>query len=213
MGPSGDDPDDVPSPIDLRDAADARAWVASADSKRPWRAQLREAFADLLHAGPLAPKRVLELGAGPGLLAEAVLRRCPLESYTLFDFSIPMLELSRERLASFPAANFVHGDFKAPGWLETLTGPFDAVLAMQAVHEIRHKRHVPTLYQQVRSLLRPGGSLLVCDHTPPSDSPRMTALHSTVIEQHEALRAAGFVNVRTAVELRGLYLCAGEDPA
>jgi hypothetical protein len=53
----------------------------------------------------------------------------------------------------------------------------------------------------------------VCDHTPPSDSPRMTALHSTVIEQHEALRAAGFVNVRTEVELRGLYLCAGEDPA
>ena len=199
--------DDVPSPIDLRDPIDAHRWVSEADLKRPWRELVRQAIADALSAVIPPVRRVLELGAGPGLLAEVILRACPLERYTLLDFSPPMLELSRARVGANPAAEFLVADFKQPGWSRAVDGPVDAVVTMQAVHELRHKRHAAGLYREVHALLRPGGLLLVCDHVPPDDSPRATALNATEREQHVAMTSAGFSEARTLLLHRGLYLC------
>jgi SAM-dependent methyltransferase len=203
---------DVPSPIDLRDPTVANQWFAEADRKRPWRVQLRTAIAELLHADAPAPRRVLELGAGPGLLAQAILGACSLDNYTLFDFSPPMLDLARARLASDAPATFICGDFKQPGWTAQISGPFDAVVTMQAVHELRHKRHARGLYRQVRDLLRPGGLLVVCDHAPPDDSARSNALHASEAEQHAAFLSAGFADVRTHLVVQGLYVCTGRRP-
>lgn len=79
--PGGNLDGDVPSPIDLRDLRDASEWVADADLKRPWRVQLRGAFVELLRSSAPPPRRVLELGPGPGLLAETILQACTLENY------------------------------------------------------------------------------------------------------------------------------------
>jgi len=201
--------EDVPSPIDLRDPKDARQWAATAEEKRPWRPRLRETIAATLRAGATAPARVLELGPGPGWLAETILRACPVERYTLFDFSLPMLEMSRERLAGLGPVTFVHGDFRAPGWTDVLPGRFDAIVAMQSVHEIRHKRHFPGLYRQLHSLLAPGGRLLVCDHSPSPDKGRFNALCATPAEQHAAFQAAGFERLETILELERMYICSG----
>lgn len=200
---------DVPSSIDLRDPPDAQTWAAEADSKRPWRSRYRAAIVDLLLGMAPPPRRVLELGPGPGLLAEAVLGACQVESYLLFDFSSPMLEMCRQRVGGHPAVGFVQGDFTRPDWTDALAPPFDAVIAMQAVHEVRHKRHVPALYRRVRDLLRPGGLLAVCDHAPPDERARSIALFSTEREQHAALAGAGFVEIATHRSLNGMYLCAG----
>lgn len=200
--------DDVPSGIDLRVEAVAQQWAVEADVKRPWRAELRTAIAERLARHQRESLRVLELGSGPGLLAEQILLTCAVAQYTLLDFSPPMLELSRARMRLHPAATFALVDFKQPGWtLLVPGGPFDAIVAMQAVHELRHKRHAQALYEQVRGVLRPGGVLVVCDHTPPDDSERFRALHATVDEQHAALAAAGFAAVSTLCEQRGLYVC------
>ena len=127
--------EDVPSPIDLRTEADAKAWAESAEVARPWRSQLRATFAAELDRLP-AGSSVLELGAGPGFLAERVLETCTnIERYTLLDFSEPMLNMARTRLARFDAADFVQRDFKSPGWNEGL-GTYRAIVAMQAIHEI-----------------------------------------------------------------------------
>src|SRR3954465_1588460 len=98
---------DVPYGNDWDSAAEASAYGDTADKARPWRAKIRDHIADrVAMLGPHA--RVLELGSGPGLLAHRVLQRCPdLETYTLMDFSEPMLALSRTRLAACPAASFV----------------------------------------------------------------------------------------------------------
>ncbi len=205
----GDESEDIPSPIDLRDPATAHAWAGGADLKRPWREQLRDAIAETLDASSLPVRRVLELGSGPGLLAERVLRSCAVEHYTLLDFSQPMLDLSRARVGQHPAATFVLANFKHPGWTRSVEAPFDAVITMQAVHEIRHKRHILGLYRQVHEILCPDGLLLVCDHVPPDESPRSTALFATEEEQHTALVDAGFVRVKTELLLRGLYVCGG----
>ena len=58
--------------------------------------------------------KVLELGSGPGMLAEQILRRClSVRVYTLLDFSEPMLAVSREQLAEFAARlRLVRADFR-----------------------------------------------------------------------------------------------------
>jgi hypothetical protein len=102
-----------------------------------------------------------------------------------------MLSMSRTRLARFTAAQFVRGDFRLEGWCEALQPPYSAVVAMQAVHEIRHKRHVPKLYRQIRTILDPFGCILVCDHAPKDSSPRWTSLYMTPQEQIDILRLFG----------------------
>jgi hypothetical protein len=57
---------DVPSPVDFRDIAEARAWVEHTVDSRPWRPQFFEAFAKALNHHFRRPLSVLELGSGPG---------------------------------------------------------------------------------------------------------------------------------------------------
>jgi drug/metabolite transporter (DMT)-like permease/SAM-dependent methyltransferase len=208
-----DPPEDVPYTEDLQSPDGAKAWADNAERRRPARAQIRRAIGEHLEA--LAPgSRVLELGSGPGLLAEHVLSRCPqLASYTLFDFSEPMLEMSRTRVGSFAAARFVLGDFRSDDWTRHVAGPYDAVVSMQAVHEVRHTRHVPRLYQQIRGMLASGGLFLVCDRTPEDDSPRSTALFMTAQEQEQALRRAGFVDVQLVLAADALAFCTCRKPS
>jgi cyclopropane fatty-acyl-phospholipid synthase-like methyltransferase len=201
---------DVPYGNNWDSPVEAAAYGESADQARPWRAQIRDHIATRIAA--LRPgARVLELGSGPGLLAHRVLQRCPdLATYTLVDFSEAMLTLSRERLAVYPAARYVLASFKSDEWTQRLDGRFDCVVSMQAVHELRHKRHARRLYEQVGQVLAVRGLFLVCDHTPLDDSPKSTALYLTEEEQERVLADAGFVNVHVALAMHGLVLYAAE---
>ena len=201
--------EDVPYGEDWQSVAETTAWAEAADRKRPWRAQFRDAIAEQVAA--LRPgARVLELGSGPGFLAERVLQRCSqLASYTLLDFSVPMIAMSRERLAAFSAAEFVVASFKSEEWVRSVEGQFDCVVSMQAIHEIRHKRHVPKLYRQVYQVTAKPGLVLICDHTPWDDSWRWTTLFMTEEEQTGALSAAGFGDVRVALSIDRLVLYQG----
>ncbi|MGH9253002.1 MAG: class I SAM-dependent methyltransferase [Vicinamibacterales bacterium] len=208
-----DSEQDVPYTEDLQSPAGARAWADAADEKRPQRRHVRQAIADEFQA--LAPgSRVLELGSGPGLLAEHVLRDCThLGRYTLFDFSEPMLAMSRDRVGRFPSATFVLGDFRMAGWSQRVAGPYEAVISMQAVHEVRHKRHVPGLYRQVYGLLVAAGLFLMSDRVPEDESPRSTALFMTEQEHLAALTAAGFVDARLLMSGDALILFRCTKPA
>jgi ubiquinone/menaquinone biosynthesis C-methylase UbiE len=201
---------DVPYGNDWDSASEAAAYGEAADRARPWRSEIRDHIA--ARVAMLAPgARVLELGSGPGLLAHRVLQRCPnLETYTLLDFSGPMLALSRERLAAFPAASFVRASFKSEDWTHRVEDRFDCVVSMQAVHELRHKRHARRLYEEVYRVLAVPGTVLVCDHTPFDDSPKSVALYMTEQEQQQALADARFANVHVELAMNGLMLYAGE---
>jgi hypothetical protein len=143
-------------------------------------------------------------------LPSASFERCPnISGYTLLDFSLHMMAASRERLARFPAADFVMTNFKSEGWIESVAGPFDCVVSMQAIHELRHKRYAPRLYQQVHQITAPRGQLLICDHIPLDDTPKSEALYMTEQEQLAALSSAGFKHAKTAlsVDTLRLYTC------
>ena len=95
------DADDVPYGEDLQSVEGATAWVDAADRRRPERIRIRAAISERLSSLPHGA-RVLELGSGPGLLAEDVLEHCPdLAEYTLFDFSEPMLAKARTRASGW----------------------------------------------------------------------------------------------------------------
>lgn len=194
--------EDVPSPIDLRDPVTAREWADKADRTRPWRQQIRSTIA----AEVQAATRILELGSGPGQLAECILHREV--GYTCLDFSPPMHELARERCGD--RATYVLADFKQPGWSHGL-GTFDAIVTMQAVHELRHKRHAVALYREAHAI---APLLVVCDHEPMLTSKtrfteeQVRALSATAAEHHAAMREAGY-EPRTVLELEGMYVITG----
>lgn len=193
------DDDDLPYGENFHDEAEARAWADAALRKRPFRPQLFDRFAEAIASSGLAAPRVLELGSGPGFLAEHVLDRCPsIVRYTLLDFSKPMLALSEARLSRHASrVQLVQADFKSADWLTRVARPVDFVISLQAVHELRHKRHAPRLYEQIRALLAQGTELMVCDHLPESGpTERHRRLYMSTSENLTALANAGFSDAR-----------------
>lgn len=185
---------DIPSPIDLRDPADARNWEASAQS-RPGRAETFKAFHAQLAAMGRDALEVLELGSGPGFLAAYLLAGMPRLRLTLLDFSEAMQDLARARLGAMAArVTFVTRDFKSASWATGL-GSYDAVVTNQAVHELRHKRHAPVLHSQVASVLVQGGVYLVADHYCGAGGMANDQLFMSKAEQAAALRNAGYRQV------------------
>ncbi len=98
-----------------------------------------------------APARVLDLGAGTGLLSARVAEAFPGVSIELLDASEPMLDEARARLGASVAAVHV-GDMA--GALPD--GPYDAVVSALAIHHLEDpdKR---ALMGNVHARLRGGG--------------------------------------------------------
>ncbi len=198
--------EDVPSPIDLRLMADAREWEATAMSKRPWRTEFFAQFAAAIASAPIHVCRILELGSGPGFLAEHLLRKLPSVSYVALDFSPAMHQLAAERLGLLASrVQFAERSFREADWANGL-GQFECVVTNQAVHELRHKCHASALHGQVRRLLSPGGCYLVCDHFAGEGGMRNEQLYMSVREQQSALLGAGFSKVEQLLLKGGLVL-------
>ena len=197
---------DVPSPVDFRDIAEARAWVEHTVASRPWRPQFFEAFAMALNNHFRGPLSVLELGSGPGHLAKHILGRCQVTTYDALDFSPPMHTLAREHLGSAAeGVSLLLNDFRLADWSKDLAA-VDAVITMQAAHEVRHKRRLPALLAQIHRLIRGGGLLLFCDHYAEAGAPKNPELYLTKEEQPVTLARAGFHDVRLLLDRGGMAL-------
>lgn len=185
-------PDDVPSPIDLRALDDAREWERTALKVRPWRTEFFDRFASEILIHKPRVTRVLELGSGPGFLAEHVLNLIPELSYVALDFSAAMHELARARLGAHVGnVEFVERSFKADRWSEGL-GEFHCVVTNQAVHELRHKSYAAALHAEVFKALSPGGLYLMCDHFVGDNAMTNTELYMTKEEHRSVLQGCGF---------------------
>lgn len=188
---------EVASPIDLRCLDDAREWESTAMSKRPWRVEFFQAFEQILTSISVEnPIRLLELGAGPGFLAEHLLKNVTFKEYVALDFSPAMHQLAAKRLGVLSErVSFITRSFKDAQWADDL-GTFDVVVTLQAVHELRHKSYATGLHAQVRKCLVAGGSYLVCDHFSGPQGMHNNELYMSIEEQKQALEAAGFNPVK-----------------
>ncbi len=176
--------------------------------KRPWRVDFFQRFAGQISArSGKRPVHVLELGSGPGFLAQHLLESVDnIDRYVALDFSPAMHELAQARLGGHACrVEFVERDFLQECWSHGL-GSFDVVVTHQAVHELRHKRHAVAFHRQVATLLNRSGAYLVCDHHAGDGGMKNTELYMRVDEQSQALLQAGFKSVALVHQHGGLVL-------
>jgi tRNA (cmo5U34)-methyltransferase len=99
-------------------------------------------------------RRVLDLGAGTGLLSAHVQEAFPDARLQLLDGSEPMLREARDRLGAGVAA--VHVRDMADALPE---GPFDAIVSALAVHHLADEDK-QMLLRRAHRVLRPGGAFI-----------------------------------------------------
>jgi len=102
-------------------------------------------------------RRVLDVGAGTGLLSEFVHRALPDAQLTLLDGSPAMLAAARARIGD--GATYLEQDFAD----ELPRGPWGAVVSALAIHHLEDagKR---TLFAEIHDRLAPGGAFVNAEH-------------------------------------------------
>jgi SAM-dependent methyltransferase len=168
---------------DAHDAALARAFDGQAAvferayvQSNPRELAQLVAFADFD-----ADSLVLDAGCGPGLVAEALLAA----GHRVFgvDLSGAMVERARIRCARFgERARFVRGSV----FDESIAAGFDAAISRHVLHHVNSP--AAFLARQV-GLLRPGGVLVLCDHTTDPDAER-AAWHQAVERARDTTHTA-----------------------
>lgn len=182
---------EIPSPIDLRKMDDAKEWEKTA-MDRPYRLEFFEQFYLELKKLNKDNLNILELGSGPGFLAQYLLDKMPNIQMTLLDFSSAMHELASKHIGNNSSrVTFLNKDFKSSNWPNKL-GIFDAVITNQAVHELRHKSYAENFHRQVKGLVGKNGVYLVSDHYYENSTTKNNELFMSLTESQTSLEKAGF---------------------
>jgi trans-aconitate methyltransferase len=193
---------------DLRTQEDVAEWTAGLLTRSPERSELMQHIEAQLKALPFPTPQVVELGPGPGLLAEMLLRDLPEMSYTGLDSSELLLIFAQTKLAPFgQRASLIRADLNTDDWLEHLPVEIHAIISLQALHDLGDENHIHRMYGLARQLLVPGGLLLNADFVVPpgQDNPEQPGRRS--ISRHlELLQAQGFERVACTLEI-GQFGC------
>lgn len=111
---------------------------------------------DLL--APRPGERILDVGVGPGLLAEDLARLVgETGRVTGLDMAEPMVKMARTRLAAMPQADCVVGNATA---LDFPDATFDAAVSTQVYEYVAD---MPKAMAELHRVLKPGGRVLILD--------------------------------------------------
>jgi ubiquinone/menaquinone biosynthesis C-methylase UbiE len=131
--------------------------------------QRQDMMAALLAAVPFGaaePLKILELGSGEGLLAEALLTHFPQATLTALDGSESMRREATARLRGFgDRARVAAFDVAALDWWDRMFG-VDVVVSSLCLHHLNHARK-QYLYKAAADRLSPRGALLIADLVDP----------------------------------------------
>ena len=195
------------------DAPDAQAWfdrwVDTYDADRRVLIPCFDAFygtaAEVASVGRSGrgrgPARVLDLGAGTGLLSSVLAASLPDATFVLLDEAPAMLERAVERLAPLgDRVDTVVADLRDP----LPEGPFDVVASALAIHHLDDAGKAD-LYRRAADVLAPGGVLVNAEQVA-GPTPRLDAEFKARWREHcralgatdETLAAA---DARMAIDL------------
>ncbi len=125
--------------------------------------RIREIGGDTCH--------VLELGIGPGYLADYVLSRLPNISYEGLDFSKAMLEIAENRLGNYANRTvFTQADLTKESWVTQISQRPKVVVSTWALHDLFSPENIEFVYQKTKSILQPDGIFLNGDFIKPETS-------------------------------------------
>lgn len=142
---------------------------------------------------PARAERIVDLGAGSGLLSVLVRERFPDAQLHLIDFSAPMLDLARARLGDDPQVAYQQADYVTGDLPEGVC----AVVSSLSIHHLddADKRAV---FQRVYRSLLPGGVFVNADQVAGPTPDLDTRYKSLWLEQ---VRAAGATEQQIADSL------------
>ena len=177
---------------------DWRAWLERWDQQQAGYLPSREErFAVMLDAlDVLLPASfvALDLACGPGCLSQRLLARFPAARCLAVDLDPVLLMLGRHALGDMDGRlRWIEADLRDPSWVSRLDGTqVDAVLTTTALHWLRPETLLP-LYQQLASLIRPGGLFLNGDHSrfPPQQPSLLTLAERLSQRQEQAVIQQG----------------------
>ncbi|MCO5383427.1 MAG: class I SAM-dependent methyltransferase [Methanosarcina barkeri] len=76
--------------------------------------------------------RILDVGAGTGLLSGFLMEKYPKASFTLIDLSEKMLEIAKDRFRSSSNVKYIIGDYSKYGFVEK----YDLVASALSIHHL-----------------------------------------------------------------------------
>ena len=101
------------------------------------------------------PKRVLDLGAGTGLLSSFWYQECPSAEYVLVDIADEMLNVARKRFDGMSSISYQVLDYSK----ELPSGDFDVIASALSIHHLENEDK-QKLFAQIYDKL-PNGALFV----------------------------------------------------
>lgn len=144
-------------------------WVATAEERERKRAEQRRLMAELLPFADDEAFSFVDLGAGTGAAARAVLDRYPQARAFLAEFSPQMIEEGTRDLAGYlDRCTYVEFDLGSGSWPPEIPAEVDAVITSMCVHHLPDRRKAE-LFGEIRARLRPGGWFLNFDPVSPAD--------------------------------------------
>jgi ubiquinone/menaquinone biosynthesis C-methylase UbiE len=147
---------------DFRDPAVATSWHGSQLS-HPARGRQLDLLVELV--ADRAPRRLIDLGVGSGLVAERVLDMTPSLEFVGIDVSPVMLAQARKRLTRFGGrVTLIQGDVADPTAFALSQHDFDIAVTVQTLHNVPFTDQQAAL-RFAAGALRPGGTLLSLDKT------------------------------------------------
>jgi tRNA (cmo5U34)-methyltransferase len=145
--------------------------------------------------------RILDLGAGTGILSAAILAHVPTAQLHLLDSSSDMLQQASRRLSGRQFQMSIQ-----PLDADLPSGPFHAIVSALAIHHLNDadKR---TLYSRILSALAPNGIFINAEQVSGS-SPRLQSLFESVHLDRARALGSSDVEIAGAIQRMSYDQCA-----
>jgi ubiquinone/menaquinone biosynthesis C-methylase UbiE len=175
-----------PFPHDWHSTEYVSGWITHDVARDPDRRPLLRQMLSFAPYPRESDPTVLDVGAGYGVVTEEVLQAFPAAHVILQDYSQPMLDQARQRLAGRSnRLAFVLCDLTDPSWPQLVDGPFDLAVSAIALHNLRDPENIFACYRAIHDLLKPGGYFLNCDRFVEGMEPHLAELRKAGFDRVE----------------------------
>ncbi len=186
---------------EFHDAHFSKEW-AEKFKPTPPRIRLFETILKQIEKVGSKTTSILELGIGPGFLADYLLKELINITYEGLDFSESMLKIAAKRTAKHEnIIYFTQADLIHDAWTEKLKKNPDVVVSTWALHDLFNNNNIFNVYKSVYKILPKDGVFLNGDFIKPEGSNHEYEGGRIRPSEHiKLLRAAGFKSVKCLEE-------------